>query len=165
MSRLLFRLRKYKKKDDRGIMANLRCILVESKKHRAWPALHRLGVEINDDLSAYIAGLFSLHPEETTSGNFGVTCKIIEERRGDTRRDDNKVTATEKRFQHLLTAEKGEELYGRVMRLVHMAKSQDIPVNYEKLMTDLKYWNDHTKIEWATSFWAQETQARFEESI
>ncbi len=153
MSRLLERLRKYK--DDRGMMANLRCVHVESKKHRAWPALNRLGVAINDSVSAYVAGLFATHPEETSTGNFGTTCKAIEQRRGDKRSDDNKLTPTERRFQHLLTAETEAELHDRVLRMVLMAKSQGVPVNYAKLETDLKFWNrsDRTKTEWATAFW------------
>jgi CRISPR system Cascade subunit CasB len=153
MSWLLERLRKYK--DDRGMMANLRCILVDNKKHRAWPALNRLGVAIDNDVSAYVAGLFATHPEEMTTGNFGATCKAIEVRRGDKRSDDSKLTSTERRFQHLLTAEKGDELQGRVLRMVLMAKSQGVPVNYEKLETDLKFWSDRTKTEWATTFWTQ----------
>ncbi len=153
MSWLLERLRKYK--DDRGMMANLRCILVDNKKHRAWPVLNRLGVAIDNDVSAYVAGLFATHPEEMASGNFGATCKAIEVRRGDKRSDDNKLTPTERRFQHLLTAEKGDELQGRVLRIVLMAKSQGVPVNYEKLETDLNFWSDRTKNEWAIAFWAQ----------
>lgn len=155
MSRLLEKLRKYK--DDRGMMADLRCVHVESKKHRAWPALHRLGVPISDRVSAYIAGFFAIHPQETAAGNFGITCKGIEQRRKEKRSDDDKLTPTERRFQHLLTAEPGEELYSRVLRLVLMAKSQSVPVpvNYEKLEVDLRYWTDRTKLEWASAFWAQ----------
>lgn len=162
MSWLLERLRKYK--DDRGMMANLRCILVDNKKHRAWPALNRLGVEINNDISAFVAGLFATHPEELPTGNFGATCKTIGQRRGDNRSDDNKLTPTERRFQHLLTAERGE-LNNRVMRMVLMAKSQGVPVNYEQLETDLKFWNDRTKIEWAAAFWTQGAVPVAEEEI
>jgi CRISPR system Cascade subunit CasB len=152
MSRLLERLRKYK--DDRGMMANLRCMHVESKKHRAWPALNRLGVAINDNVAAFVAGLFATHPEETSTGNFGATCKAIEQRRGD-KSDDSRLTPTERRFQHLLTAETEAELHARVLRMVLMAKSQGVPINYAKLEADLRAWNrgDRTKIYWATAFW------------
>lgn len=61
MSWLIERLRKHK--DDRGMMANLRCILVDTKRHRAWPALNRLGVEINNEVAAHVAGLYATHPE------------------------------------------------------------------------------------------------------
>ena len=162
MSRLLERLRKYK--DDRGMMANLRCILVDNKKHRAWPALNRLGIAIKDDDSSYTAGFFATHPEETSTGNFGTTCKAIENKRGEVSGSDNKLTPTERRFQHLLAAEKSE-IYSRVLRLVRMAKSQGVPVNYEQLETDLKFWNDRTKTEWAASFWTQGTAPVSEEDI
>lgn len=163
MSWLLERLHKYK--DDRGMMANLRCVLVDNKKHRAWPALNRLGVKIDDAPSAYVAGFFATHPDETPAGNFGTTCKIIEQRRGDKRTDDNKLTPTERRFQHLLTAERGAELYNRVLRMVLMAKSQGVPVNYAKLVTDLKFWSDRTKTEWATAFWVPSNTHATEEDI
>ncbi|HCC53513.1 MAG TPA: type I-E CRISPR-associated protein Cse2/CasB [Desulfobulbaceae bacterium] len=153
MSWLIERLRKHK--DDRGMMANLRCILVDTKKHRAWPALNRLGVEINNEVAAHVAGLYATHPEETSAGNFGSTCKAIEQKRGDKRSDDSKLTSTERRFQQLLTAERGGELNDRVLRMVLMAKSQGVPVNYVQLETDLKFWSDRTKTEWATTFWTQ----------
>ena len=151
MSRLLERLRKYK--DNRGMMANLRCILVDNKKHRAWPALNRLGVDIKDYVPAYIAGLFAIYPEEATKGNFGDTCKEIEQSRREQRDDPNKLTPTERRFQQLLTAEKAE-VHIRIRRMVHMAKVQGIPINYVQLETDLRFWGDRTKTEWAAAFWA-----------
>jgi CRISPR system Cascade subunit CasB len=163
MSWLLDRLRKYK--DDRGMMANLRCALVDSKKHRSWPALNRLGVEINNDESVFVAGLFATHPEDTSNDNFGTTCKTIELKRGDKCGDDNKITPTERRFQHLLTAERGPELRTRICRMVLMAKSQGVPVNYEKLETDLRFWGDLKKIEWAVSFWKQGTPPVDEEDL
>jgi len=130
---------------------------VDSKKHRAWPALNRLGVAIDDENSAYVAGLFATHPEETSSGNFGATCKAIEQGRGDKRGDDSKLTPTERRFQHLLTAEKAE-LNDRVLRMVLMARSQGIPVNYTQLEIDLRSWGDRIKIEWASAFWAHSAE-------
>lgn len=163
MNWLLERLQKYK--DDRGMMANLRCVLVDNKKHRAWPALNRLGVKIDDEPSAYVAGLFATHPDGTSGGNFGDTCRIIEQRRGDKRTDDNKLTPTERHFQHLLTAEKGSELYNRVLRMVLMAKSHGVPVNYAQLVTDLRFWSERTKTEWATAFWAPNSPLAPEEDI
>ncbi len=165
MSWLLERLRKYK--DDRGMMANLRCVLVNNKKHRAWPVLNRLGVEITNEVSSQVAGLYATHPDETNSGNFGATCRSIEQKRGEKRSDDNKLTPTERRFQHLLSAEGGTELNDRVLRMVLMAKAQGVPVNYAKLENDLKFWNvsDRTKTEWATAFWTQGASSVSEEDV
>jgi CRISPR system Cascade subunit CasB len=147
------------------MMANLRCVLVENKKHRAWPALNRLGVRIDDDISSYVAGLFATHPEEVTTENFGNTCKVIEQRRNEKRSNDDKLTSTERRFQYLLAAESGTELNNRVMRMVLMAKSQGVPVNYEQLATDLKFWNDNIKTKWAAAFWTPGVTPAIEEEI
>jgi len=54
-------------------------------------------------------------------------------------------------------------LNGRVMRMVLMAKTQGVPVNYEQLATDLKYWSERTKTEWATAFWAQGAESSVED--
>ncbi len=161
MSKLLERLRKCE--DDRGMMANLRCVLVESKKHRAWPVLHRLGVPIRDSVAVFIAGLFAAHPEEDpAAGNFGSTCKSIERKRKDRPTEDNKLTPTERRFQHLLTADTEEELHDRILRMVLMAKSEGVAVNYTKLETDLRYaragrLSDRVKTDWAEAFWTSGT--------
>jgi len=157
MSRLFEQLRK--RKDDRGMMANLRCILVKTKKHRAWPALHRLGVAIDDEVSAlpFIAGLYATHPEETGNGNFGNTCKVIQNKRDNGQGDEGRLTPTERRFQHLLSADRNE-LPSRVLRMVLMAKAQGVPVNYEKLATDIRNWDDVTKNRWASAFWSQEKE-------
>ncbi len=165
MISLIERLHKYK--DNRGIMSSLRCILVENKKHRAWPALNRLGVKITDDVAAFIAGLYATHSEDISEGNFGATCKIIannqRQREGEVSdsENDTKLSTIERRFLHLLSAERGNELFGRVMRMVLMAQSHNIAINYEKLMIDIKYWNDRTKTEWAAAFWAPHIEAKF----
>lgn len=163
MSAFLDRLRRHA--DDRGMMAGLRCALVESKKHRAWPVLSRIGVGVTNEVDALVAGLFATHPEEARAGNLGTTCKTIETLRREARSEDNKLTPTERRFQHLLAAGKGEELHQRVTRIVLMAKSQGVPVNFEQLATDLRRWNDRTKTEWATAFWTQGVAPAAEEDI
>lgn len=150
MSSFLERLRKFK--EDRGMMANLRCFLVENKKHRAWPALSRIGIDISNDAAAYVAGLYATHPDETEQGNFGSTCKRIERERNESG-DENKLTPTERRFQQILSSER-HEVFERVMRMVKMAKSLGVPVNYAQLEQDLRFWTDRTKTEWAASFWA-----------
>lgn len=142
-----------KRKDDRGMMANLRCILVENKKHRAWPVLSRIGVPIDDDMKAFVAGLYATYPDgdSNASRNFGVTCKAIERSRNEATDKDRKLTPTERRFQHLLAADR-DEVRDRVMRMVLLAKSQGVAINYDALLHDLKRW-DYARAEWAASFW------------
>lgn len=151
MSALLEQLRRIK--GDRGLMADLRCVLVDGKKQRAWPALHRIGVQIENDVKSLVAGLYATHPEEACHGNFGATCKQLEAKRDGGAKGEDKLTPTERRFQHLLAAEAGDELFSRVTRLVLMAKAQSVPVNYEQLVVDLGFWNERTRREWASSYW------------
>ena len=151
MSALLEQLRR--NKDDRGLMAALRCVLVDGKKQRAWPALHRIHVRIEDEVKSLVAGLYATHPEEAAHGNFGATCKQLEAKRDSGEKGEDKLTPTERRFQHLLAAEAGEELFSRVTRLVLMAKAQGVLVNYEQLVEDLGFWNERTRRTWASSFW------------
>ncbi|HEX2957671.1 MAG TPA: type I-E CRISPR-associated protein Cse2/CasB [Chitinispirillaceae bacterium] len=152
MSTLIDRLNRYV--ENRGMMANLRCLLVENKKHRAWPVLSRLGIDIKDSVLSTVAGLYATHPVNTETGNFGTTCKSIESKRNENQSgNDDKLTPTERRFQHLLAAEPGQELFKRITRMVLMAASQNVPVNYTQLEKDLKFWNDRTKAEWASEYW------------
>ncbi len=164
MSLFLERLRKYQEKDDRGMMANLRCILVSSKKHRAWPALNRLGLRVDQSVEAFVAGLYATHPQEGELKNFGSTCRLIMRKRDDSGPSE-RLIPLERRFQHLLAAEKGEELHARVLRFVFLAKAEGIPINYDKLESDLRYWGDRTKTEWAGSFWDVGEVAMIEDSL
>ena len=157
MSSLIEKLRQ--RKDDRAVMASLRCTLVDSQKHRAWPVLHRLGIEVRNREAAIIAALYATHPLECISGNLGDSCCRIQRNRGDHRNDDYKLTPTERRFLHLLSAERGDELFQRVTRIVHLAKSQSVDINYDRLERDLRFWGDRTKSDWAASFWAEAADA------
>lgn len=161
MSQLIEGLRKYK--EDRGMMANLRCVLVETKKHRAWPVLNRLGIAVNNEISAYLAGLYATHPEETDKGNMGATCLLMDLERNEKSTKDNKLTTMERRFQHLLAAEKGPELCHRVLRMILRAKAEGVRINYGQLEKDLYFWGDRTKTDWAASFWAPEVSIETEE--
>lgn len=154
MSALLEQLRRIKAKDDRGMMANLRCALVNGKKQRAWPALHRIQVQIEDEVKSLVAGLYATHPEEASHGNFGTTCKQLDAKPDSGAKDEGKVSPIERRFQHLLAAEAGEELFSRVVRLALMAKAKGVPVNYEQLIEDLepRRW-ESVRRKWASAFW------------
>lgn len=139
-------------KDDRGLMANLRCALIAGKRHRAWPVLNRLGVNIDHEVDVFVAGLFAAHPAVTDKGNFGSLCKLIELKRDGSGSKDAKLTPTERRFQHALAASR-DEVMDRVLRLVLMARAEGLPVNYGQLQKDLRFWNERVKTAWASAFW------------
>jgi CRISPR system Cascade subunit CasB len=158
MGGLFEQLRWYRQRDSRGFFSNLRCYLVENKRQRAWPALNRLNVAIGDDNSSFIAAWYATYPEETKEGNLGTVCRLIGIKRGETQSRDDRLSPMERRFQQLLASEKGGELTNRITRIIFMAKSQNIPINYEQLQKDISYWNDRTKTAWAQAFWTPDTK-------
>ncbi|HCL57919.1 MAG TPA: type I-E CRISPR-associated protein Cse2/CasB [Spirochaetia bacterium] len=159
MSSLMEYLEKIR--ENRGIMADLRCALADSKKHRAYPYLGYLK-GIGEDFKArsvqVLAGLYATHPpksDKPVEGNMGTVCyKMLSD---DERKDYSKnPDPVSKRFQHLLAA-KEEEIFDRLIRLVNYAKSKEIPVNYPQIEQDLKDWeyqSERVKTRWAKSFWA-----------
>ncbi|MCU0848441.1 MAG: type I-E CRISPR-associated protein Cse2/CasB [Spirochaetes bacterium] len=147
-----------KKKDDRGLMADLRCALVESKRFRAYPHLGYFG-GIGDEHEARVkqtvAGLFASHPEPTLKGNIGSLCFQLcsDDERNELRKVDSKPGTMAKRLQYLIASNR-DEICERVKRIVLRAKAEGLPVNYVLLESDLIYWGDNVKTRWATSFWA-----------
>jgi len=128
-------------KGDRGAMADLRRALLPAQRHRAWPLLARFG-GIDRPVYETVAGLFGHHPQETFEGNLGRTCRELS-------REHNSF---EGRFKRLLSCDR-EDICRHVRSIVLAAAARNIPVNYERLFTDLCYWSGRVKSEWAKEFW------------
>jgi len=128
-------------REDRGAMADLRRALSPTQRHRAWPLLARFG-GIDDPRYETVAGLFAYHPDETSSGNLGTTCRRLS---GD-------HNTFEGRFRRLLACERND-ICEHIRPVVLAARAKDIPVNYERLFADLFYWSDAVKARWAAEFW------------
>jgi len=145
------------REEDRGLMAALRCYLIEGKKHRAYSALHHLGISIDSESESLAAALYAMHPMHDDSLiNFGTTALSIERARNSKSTENKNLTPIERRFQHLLSAEHGKELYERIIRFAMLAKASGIPINYEQLQKDLSHrntWHNRTRREWAIEFW------------
>lgn len=128
-------------KEDRGAMADLRRALNPVQRHRAWPLLARFG-GIDDPRYETVAGLFAYHPDETSSGNLGTTCRRLS---GD-------HNTFEGRFRRLLACDRND-ICEHIRPVVLAARAKGIPVNYEQLFADLFYWSDAVKARWAAEFW------------
>ena len=138
-ARLLAYLRRLK--NDRGTLADLRCALSPAKRARAWPLLGRVGGIDNPRVEA-VAGFFAYHPDETSTGNLGTTCRRLAA-------ENNSFDA---RFQRLLSCDR-DEIYERLRPVILAAKAKGIPINYEELFADLYYWGDKVKARWAREYW------------
>ena len=89
-----------------------------------------------------IAGLFAYHPDDTPAGNLGTTC----------RRLAGENNSFEARFARLLACDY-DEICGRLRPVILAARAKGIDVNYERLFTDLSYWGDRVKADWAREYW------------
>ena len=148
-----------RRQEDRGVMAGLRCALVENKRRRVWPMLAWCG-GIGDEFRAlviqHMAGFFATHPKECSGGNFGDSCRQLMDKEELQSLAEGSIGPLSRRFQHLLAAE-GEEIFGRVLRLLLRCKSGEIRINYAQLFEDLSRWQyapDAIRTQWAKSFWA-----------
>jgi CRISPR system Cascade subunit CasB len=130
-----------KQKNNRGAMANLRCALVPARRHRAWPLLASIG-GIDQPIIECVAGSYAHHPDETTQGNLGDTCRQLA----------GAHTSFDARFRRLLSCDR-DEICERLRSVILAAKSKGIPVNYEVLLADLLWWGDRVQTRWAQSYW------------
>lgn len=138
-SRFLEYLRRLR--NDRGAMADLRRAVNPAQAHRAWPLLAPFG-GIGDERMEVVAALFAYHPEETTSGNLGTTC----------RRLSGEYSTFEGRFRRLLACDR-EDVCRHIRPVILAAKAKGVPINYEGLFADLHYWGNSVKTRWASEFW------------
>lgn len=148
-------------RENKGVMATLRCALAESKEMRAWPLVARfggIGRGPHARTVRTVAGLFAHHPENCDAGNMGTVCRALcspDEQPWNSVDDQGKASSPgpmARKFMYLLSADR-EEICERVARVVLYAKSQGIPVNYGALEQDLETW-PRAREAWAGVFWA-----------
>jgi CRISPR system Cascade subunit CasB len=134
-----------KHKEDRGIMADLRCGFSEAKEHRAWPHIAQL-CKLNNEKSRLpvqaVCAAFATHPENARMGNFGATMRKID------------MATIEDRFKRLLICDTIPEICERIPSVIRAAKAKGIPVDYQLLCYDIRMWEDcDIKLDWADAFW------------
>ncbi|MBO4317470.1 MAG: type I-E CRISPR-associated protein Cse2/CasB [Mailhella sp.] len=151
-----------KRRDDRGLMADLRAGLKDNTQMKAWPYLARF-CDLNDryraDVFRTMAGLFASHPLECRGEGMGRLCRRLcdqDEMKslggGAAFSEDAKEGPVTKRVKQLLDSDR-DEICERVVRIVLYAKSKDIPVDYHALADDLLHWGDRVRRRWAQDFW------------
>ena len=100
-----------------------------------------------------VAALFALHQQSADRGNMGDTFRRIGEEETKTRGD--KPESLERRFVALLKCHR-DDLFGYLRHAVSLAGSRNVPVNWERLLSDLHKWNYERRPvqrDWARSFW------------
>ena len=128
-------------KDNRGAMADLRCAVSDTRRHRAWPWLAAAG-GIENAVIETVAGLYAHHPEETQDGNFGTTCRKL----------SSEHSSFDMRFRRLLACD-NEDIGEHLRPVVLAAKAKGLRINFEKLFVDLTFWGEKVKARWAREYW------------
>jgi CRISPR system Cascade subunit CasB len=103
-----------------------------------------------------VASLFAMHPAPGGRGNLGYTLKELERTTGQSGGEG--VSSVERRLLTLLKSDAGT-LPEHLRQVISLASSNDLPINWDALLWDLKRWNlDDRRVQkrWAESFWSKE---------
>lgn len=142
-----------KNKEDRGMMADLRCGFSSAKQHRAWPHIARF-CALDQEWSRLpvqtVCAAFASQQENTAKGNLGTTMRNVA--------GGNKegLATFEGRFRRLLTCDSQQEICERIPSVIRAAKAKGIPVNFRQLYCDICWWESDKyppKLKWADAFW------------
>lgn len=96
-----------------------------------------------------IAALFAWHPSIALTGNMGDHMAAA--------REIGREEALERRFVALLSAHP-EDFPEFLRQAISFLASKEIPVNWNQLFRDMRYWShpdygDNVRKRWATAFW------------
>lgn len=145
------------RRDDRGVMADLRCSLIGARETRAWPHL-ALFCDLTNPQSrtvfSAVAAAGSITPAAMVDSgdDIGTTMrKIAIEHQG-----EKGLNSFRLRFQRLLSCDTREELVEQLHSIFQAAKARGLTINTAKLFDDLWFWGEKVKIRWAQAFWGGE---------
>jgi CRISPR type I-E-associated protein CasB/Cse2 len=100
-------------------------------------------------ITQHIAAFYAAHPTHAACGNLGSSLRTLALSRG----SENAIDVHERYLKRILAAKDSEHLCLRLEFVMRMLKSHGIPVDYEALYKDIVYWNEHTQIQWAKSYY------------
>jgi CRISPR system Cascade subunit CasB len=135
--------------DDRGHAAALRRYWSETTRHQALPVLGRLGA-IDDDRTTITAALYAVHPSHADGMGIGrASLRLGERKDGDHPYD--------RHFRRLLACANLDDLAPQLHRLVKRLNRDSIPLDFSKLLQELRFWStghsESVKTAWAKDFW------------
>ena len=150
--------------NDRGALAALRKGLGRPPGEE--PSMHRYvapwtGSERSrwvEDTYYLVAALFAHHPvqwdKRSGPSNLGASFALLRNTR------DGSPETLERRFTSLLGVD-AEDLHLHLRHAVSLLKSNDIPVDWGRLLTDLRWWGHEDRWvqrRWARAFWGGSQQ-------
>lgn len=148
-----------KRKNDRGLMADLRHGFSKGTEYRAWPHIAKWGCDLENEKARLIwltvAAGFATHEQTAACENMGFSLRRLAlEGQGDS--VEKALKTFDARFRRLLTCSTAKEVCDRLIGVIKAAERKNVPVNYEKLFWDLMCWENpekEIKIKWAAQYW------------
>ena len=150
------------RKNNRGIMSDLRRSLRDETHSHAWPYISHfcdLTRPREGLLNRTVFGLYALHPAHSEKvGNFGDSLRRLAYRRGG-------IELHERYLKRLSSAREMTGVCERLPFIVRMMKSEGVPINYERLYNDLYWWGlnpkdrERTAREWCQGYYSEKEKA------
>ncbi len=147
-------------RDDRGVLADLRCGFVEQRASKCWPHIANF-CDLRNDLERNVwefvaAGSATVLGTKTT-GNMGMTLRKIALGQG----GKDGLSSFEPRFRRILGARSAQVVCQLLRGVIRAAKAKSVDINFRTLYWDLIHWNQESRKvreSWATAFWAAERE-------
>jgi CRISPR system Cascade subunit CasB len=148
-------LERLRDNDDRKALAILRRGLNGSQRTRlemypyAINFLREGATAWEEEVHLTVASLFATHPMPGGNGDMGSVLKEVS-----SRSDSESV---EGRFMALLRAP-GENALDHLKQCVSLARSKEVPIDWDRLYRDLLWWNSESmnvQRRWASSYWGR----------
>jgi CRISPR type I-E-associated protein CasB/Cse2 len=133
-------------------MANLRRSLRKETNSHAWPFISKFCKIDNvhsELLNRTFFGVYAIHPFHKSMGNFGESLRIFAQKRGG-------LKLSERYLKRLVDSISIDEICERIPFIIRMLKNEGIPVNYERLYTDLFFWGRNKDVNRTPMEWCQE---------
>lgn len=157
--RLIEELENAKNADDRATLAKLRRGLGKepgapgAAERDAW-VLKRLRQDASRaelEKCCLVASLFGLHPDSGGMGTLGAAFRQLW-------KSNDEAEGPERRFVALLDSD-SEDLPMRLRQAISLLKTNDIAINWQQLLRDLRSWSHpdrYVQRQWAKDFWSNQ---------
>ncbi len=149
------------RRDDRGLMADLKRGLNPTTAHRAWPHIAPWCNLTNDRereiYSTIAGGMAVMECRNQDIGTLGATLRFIATQNS----GKEGLNTFEAHFRRLMNCRTVQELCQQLPRIFMAARQRGVGINFERLLDDLHKWemSERVRISWAHDYWGSRNEA------
>lgn len=142
-------------RENKTAMSVFKGCLSESRQHKAWPyIIQRRWCDINNrrmrTIVLHLIALYAMHPHhDSGAGSIGESLRKMAFKRSDI----EPIQRNERHIKRLIASEGYKILCARIAYVMRLIKSVEVPVDFERLYTDIIFWNESTQIRWASDYY------------